>query len=215
MTRPNRLRSDPDADPRDTAMIATRRNREAEMSPAVSSWLSGMGYDVYAEVCVTGLIDHVGVRWADESIICVEMKCTMSRKVLGQASVNQLITPLSYIAVPTKPRSLERAKFYGLGVWANGQVILEPKECRRIAMDSYRERALDACRMRAPGGIGGLPTLKGDGPAIRVALAVAAYLKDNPGADWKELFAKVPNHYAHHRSMQGAVSWKMTKLAKE
>lgn len=187
--------------------MAERQNREAELSPLVSAWLRGMGYAVYSELGAFNKVDHIGVRWADESIICVEMKTTLSRKVLYQAGLAQLITPLCYAAVATNPRrsSLERAEKYGIGVWAAGKVILEPCCKFEKNWDNYRRHVLEQCRIKGEGGIGGLPTLLGDGPAIRCAAAIVAYREANPKAKWKDIWRDVPNHYAHARSLQGAM----------
>ena len=187
----------------------TRRYREAEMSPVVSHWLIDLGYSVYSEVPLFGsasAIDHVGIRWTDESIICVEMKCSFTAKVLYQAYLRQLATPLVYIAVPNSPRqsSLDKAARAGLGVLAGGVVILKPT-CERTTYDSYSRVILEHCRHSKEGGIGGMPTIAGDGPAIRVSTAVNAYLAEHPNASWKQIFAEVPNHYAHARSMAGAL----------
>lgn len=186
--------------------------REAEMSPAVIAWLRGMGYSVYAEVpSPGGVADHVGVRWSDMSIVFVEMKCSLTWEVIRQAQYKQLLTPLVYAAVKSKPRqsSLDKAANRGIGVWSNGSVILEPNcttkfdHCYRA--DTLMGRLLEFCRKAPEGGVGGMPTVKGDGPAIRVASAVTAYLREHPGASWKEIYHNVPNHYAHAASMRGAL----------
>ena len=185
-----------------------RRNREAELSPAVCEWLRSMGCAVYAEISgyIGRVIDHIGIRWADESIVTVEMKTSLSRKVLWQAHLNQLVSAEAWAAVATKPRksSLDKAARYGLGVWSGG-VILQPNPEACHVSQSYRDRVLETCRNRPEGGIGGLPTLKGDGPAIRCAAMVNEYLKAHPHARWQEIFKEVPNHYQHARSMGGAI----------
>jgi hypothetical protein len=187
-----------------------RQYREAKMSPVVCAWLRGLGYTPYAEVPLWGSasnIDHVGVRWSDNSIICVEMKCSFTRKVFQQAYLRQLATPLVYIAVPCRPRttSIEQAKQAGLGVFAGGAVILEPSQSRRNTFENYSRSILDWCRDAQEGGVGGMPTIAGDGPAIRVAAAVDAYRLKNPNAKWKQIFKDVPNHYSSPRSMAGAL----------
>jgi hypothetical protein len=183
-------------------------NREAELSTPVSEWLRAvMGCSVYAEIAGGyGVIDHVGIRWADEMIVAVEMKTALTWKVLRQAHTAQLITPAVYVAVATKPRkaSLDKAAEYGIGVWSGGAAILQPRPVTTI-VDRYRQRVLEHCRNRPEGGIGGLPTLKGDGPAIRCRNAIRAYLANHRAASWRDIYRDVPNHYAHYRSLQGAM----------
>lgn len=197
-------------------MQTRRRYREAEMSPAVTAWLRGMGYSVYAEVPSIGVTDHVGVRWSDQSIICVEMKCSFTHKLMSQAIVKQLMTPLVYVALPQMPRkkSLQIAADYGLGVWVAGSVVLEPNYRRVHADNHWRKNLLEFCQRSPEGGIGGMPTVAGDGPAIRVTAAVDAYLEAHPGASWKEIFANVPNHYAHARSMAGALPFARSRASR-
>lgn len=187
-------------------MLTERRLREAELSPAVSAWLRSLGCTVYAECWG---IDHIGMR-DDGSLICVEMKTSLTRQVVRQAMYHLSITSDVYIATASRPRelSLERPKLYGIGVWAAGSVVLAPNpdgEYRKHISPRNVERIQRALRNHTPDGIGGLPTLKGDGPAIRCRAACREYLREHPAAGWRELFDKVPNHYAHYRSMRGAV----------
>jgi hypothetical protein len=198
--------------------MTERRYREAEMSPAVCEWIRSMGYTPYAEVPVYGgTCDHAGVRWSDLSVIFVEMKCTLSDKVIYQAILKQTISPLVYVAVPCKPRkkSIDAAASRGLGVWAAGMVIVEPNYPHERDMGKWRENVLEFCRKSPEGGIGGMPTVKGDGPAIRCEVAVKAYLEQHPDSSWKQIFKEVPNHYAHARSMAGALGFVRSRLARE
>lgn len=181
--------------------------REVNLSAPVSAWLRSLGCVVYAEVDagISGPIDHVGLR-EDGSIVTVQMKLGLTAKVIRQAMLCQLATIESYAAVQCKPRqsSIDRAAKIGVGVWLDGKVISEPRPRweDRVRDNYYRQRIIDACNRLTPGGAGGLPTLRGDGPAIRCAEAVREYLKLNPTASWKEIWCDVPNHYAHHRSMR-------------
>lgn len=190
-------------------MIA-RVNREAELSPAVVAWLRGLGYSAYAEiggVIGNSPLDHVGVRWSDESVICVEMKTALTRKVVDQALLRQLVTPLVYVAVPSMPRpkSMAVIREYGLGLLVAGAVVIEPTFEPIHVFKNYGREVLERCRNATEGGVGGLPTLAGDGPAQRCAAAVKAYREANPKARWQDIWRDVPNHYAHARSMQGAL----------
>lgn len=194
------------------------------MSPLVTGWLHCQGYVVYSEVDVTGKIDHVGVRWSDRSIICVEMKTSCTRKLLNQAMIRQLITPAVYVVVPQlpRPKSVALIKQYGLGLLVRGRVEFAPGEPQVAVHPHYRERLLCICERTCAGGVGGLPTLLGDGPAIRVRQAVRKFREENPGATWKQVYESVPNHYASARSMQGAMrqvqiaeQWRARKQTKE
>jgi hypothetical protein len=178
-------------------------NREAEMSPVVSEWLKSLGLTVYAEI--SG-IDHVGINFETGQIVCVEMKTSCTKELFQQARQRQLITEHVYLAVPRMPqkKSLEQAKQWGLGVWVNGKVVLEPHP-QRIVVDHYRKRIGELCRRLVPGGIGGVPTTKGDGPAIRVADLVKEYREKHLAAKWDEIWATVPNHYKHPASMASAM----------
>lgn len=180
--------------------------REIDLSPFVSDWLKNQGYSVYSEIDVTGPIDHVGVRWADNDIICVEMKLSCTRHLFVQAIRRQLITTKVYIAVATKPRktSIELAKQYGLGILIEGTEILAPNSKEQVYYH-YQNKLLRLCKQLGEGGIGGKPNTKGEGPAIKVQSLIAEYRKNNPTASWKELFANVPNHYASPNSMYGAM----------
>lgn len=177
---------------------------ESDMSPAVSAWLAESGYSVYAEV--EG-IDHVGVRWPDKHIICVEMKRSLSSQVMRQAHSRFVYTDSVFVCVPRhpKPQSIARLNERGIGLLVNGKPVFCPSRTRSSVYGPYRDRLLEKCRRSTAGGIGGLPTLKGVGPAISVAAAVAAYLKGNPKATWDQIFRDVPNHYCHARSMCGAM----------
>ena len=185
-------------------MEAAKMLREVELSPMVSEWLKSQGYSVYAEVGVWSPCDHVGVRWSDESIIFVEMKLNCTWQLIRQASCHQNITPLVYVATRSKPRaaSMDKIRSRGLGLLVDGEVIIEPSASREI-VERHRARILDKCRRAIEGEVGGKPTTKGDGPRIRCEKRLREYLALHPQADWKELFANVPNHYATARSMAG------------
>lgn len=186
-----------------------KRYREAEMSPAVSAWIASQGFIVYTEVpCYSRPVDFVGVDWATSRIIIVETKVHLSHHVVYQTMLAQNITKLAYAAVSVRPRSLEKAKTYGIGVLLISgdrvEILLEPTRERPPSSD-YTKNILDKCRVRTPGGIGGMPTVLGDGPAQRVFDAIQKYRAENPKAKWKDIYASIPNHYSGYRSMQGAM----------
>lgn len=195
-----------------------RVNREAQMSPMVSRWLADQGLTVYSEVELFSPIDHVGVDWATNRIVCVEMKTTCSTGVLRQAMSRQLITSESYVCVPRVPResSMHVVRKHGLGLIVNGEVVVQPDASQgRHEIEVYRTRLLERCRRIPVGGIGGLPTLKGEGPAIRCWATVDQFRKQNPKATWQQIWESVPNHYINARSMAGAMRLTEIKLLKE
>jgi hypothetical protein len=66
------------------------------------------------------------------------------------------------------------------------------------------EKLFDHLRKRGIGGAGGVPNTRNQGPARDVRDLIATYRQEHPGADWKELFANVANHYASPQSMRQA-----------
>jgi hypothetical protein len=182
---------------------------EASMSEAVSVWLRGMGLRVYAEVpWHYSSIDHAGV--SDDRIVLVEMKRCLSRGVMQQACTHQLVTDEVYCVVLSRPAaaSLVRAREIGLGVARVFEnrvcIVLRPKPRRKksLVMEHYITGFRERIAKLDEGGVGGKPTLKGVGPAQDVYRAVRRYRREHPGVTWRELYAAVPNHYAHPRSMQ-------------
>lgn len=187
-----------------------RQLREAEMSPAVAAWLESLGCDVYTEVPHYGrAIDVVGVCWPTERVIAVEMKTSLTHGVIRQASRVQVQTPWAYAAVASKPKAsgILRASQLGIGVLqvcgGSCRVLLEPQvgKCKPFAP----QKLIDLLRQLPKGGVGGKPCLKGEGPAQDVDRAIAEYRAEHPKATWQEVFENVPNHYAHARSMAGAM----------
>jgi hypothetical protein len=68
----------------------------------------------------------------------------------------------------------------------------------------YEERLRERMRQMPEANGGGLPCLKGEGPAISAEDACRHYRERHPDATWEEVFANVPNHYASAKSMQSA-----------
>ena len=178
------------------------------MSAPVSDWLSGMGYTVYAEVALYDRnIDLVGK--CDDILVAVELKTSFTKRLVGQAAVNQVLTPWVYAAVATQPKSssVETCRKFGLGLLrvADGgvEVILDPWPTWRGNPGWAARTPWD--RM-VPGGVGGLPNRAGEGPACDVERRVEAYRGDHPSASWDEMFQAIPNHYANARSMMGSMN---------
>jgi hypothetical protein len=199
-----------------------RQMRESQMSPLICQWLNGLGFKDYCEVpmpCSNSRIDHVGINWETKDVVCVEMKTNGTRNVFYQAYTRQLITKETYIAIRSNPKSstVAKARADGIGllrVTDKVEIIVAPNKTSPRS-ERYHGLIIDHCQTIESGGIGGLPQLKGDGPAIRVAAAIRKYREMNPTANWKQIFSDVPNHYAHFRSLQGAMRWHNTNPDQE
>lgn len=180
--------------------------RECDLAKPVADWLRANGYPiVYAEVG-RGPVDLVGWNEAEGRIACVELKRSLTLKVLKQASYHQVATVDSYVAVGTKPRhtSISKAQEYGLGVLSvhSNQVFvrLRPKS-KFEPYTPYRDELLDCLRHSLPSDSGGVPDLKGVGPAQDCARSVRQYLGQHPETAWRQIFTDVPNHYSNYRSL--------------
>lgn len=185
--------------------------KEADLYSAVKAWLEGQGLKVYPEVPIFHRpVDVVGI--GEAVSVGVEMKRHMSRKVMYQASSLALCCDRSYIAVGSKPRSIERAKEMGVGVLSirNGVVEVLLESAHTITPNPhYYEQLRTKCSHMTGEGCGGVPCLNGIGPAQDCRRRVDEYLKEHPGAKWQEIYLNVPNHYASFRSMQGALTTKL------
>lgn len=189
---------------------------EAQLSDPVCAWLRAQGLRVYVEVPWFGrAIDVVGVNGAGR-IVAVELKQGLGHAVIRQAHQVQSSTWETYCAVRRKPRAdgehFERCRRYGIGVLlvdpsAGGEavrVLIEPRDTGAV-FGASAGRLLCRCEHMAEGGTGGMPNTLGNGPAQAVLRAVREFRRSNPGTNWREIYDKVPNHYASARSMQGAL----------
>lgn len=187
-----------------------RQYHEAKMSPVVSEWIHSQGFTPYAEVPFRSrTVDFVGL--SDSFLIAVEMKTSLNHSVFMQAYGNMIFAENSYAAVSSKPKpkTLERAKIFGVGVLhiGNTVTVLSEPGGKRESIESYVTDMRQWLKRMTPGGTAGMPMIAGVGPAQSVFDAVAEYRKTHPNASWQEIFANVPNHYKHAKSMQCALSW--------
>lgn len=178
--------------------------REVELSDPVTQWLKAQGCAVYAEVPFYGrAVDLVGEN--EDKQIAVELKQCFTQRLKHQAVVLQLATVYVYCAIISKPtkKSLETCKQLGLGLLrvqvSSVEVLLEPEQ--RIEPSKHWRFKL---KYHPKGGQGGLPQLKGCGPAQECFKRVEEYRKMHPKATWREIYENVPNHYASYNSMCGA-----------
>lgn len=189
--------------------------REAALFPAVKAWLEARGYAVYAEVpFYSSCIDVVGTK--GKSIVAVELKTSLTRKVLCQASLNQLFTRESYAAVATRPRKLDQAREAGVGVLSvhDGRVAVLLDSAGPYTPNPHHvKRILEYCQGEPGDGVGGKPCLLGQGPAQDCKRRVEEYREKHPKATWREIFAAVPNHYASHNSMRQSLTIGLARYA--
>jgi hypothetical protein len=182
--------------------------KEADLYPVVKAWLEGQGLRVYPEVPVHFRpIDVVGI--GEKENVGVEMKRFMSQKVIYQANGLELSCSRSYIAVGSKPRSIERPKKLGIGVLSivGGVVtVLAESAHKTKPTEHYYEQLRAKCSRMTGEGVGGVPCLDGVGPAQDCRKRVDQYVKEHPKAPWGEIWLKVPSHYASAKSMAGALT---------
>jgi len=184
-------------------------SKEADMSPMVADWLREQGYTVYAEIpgvcCGAYAYDLVGLK-AGQPVV-VEMKLSLTWKVIQQAHLATLDAFATWAAVPTRPRqgNFREAMRAGIGVLRvtrEGCEVLHQAPWKEPYHKDNFARRLVGC---TPSDDGGHPNLAGTGPAQSVAKDLREYLKAHPGAKWREIFEAVPNHYAHAKSMSQAM----------
>ncbi len=185
------------------------KQREKDLAKPVADWLRAKGYVVYSEVpFYTRCLDMVGVK--DKEIIAVELKISLTTKLIRQAMIAQIATDNVYVAVPTKPKksSIDKCKKYHLGILRVNEgveEILKPSESK-CKLSSGAEHLIENAKKTGPSDKAGLPTLKGCGPAQAVAAFVKGYVKEHPKAGWKEIYNNIPNHYSNHQSMACALN---------
>jgi len=191
--------------------MTKRRNPEAALAKPVANWLRAHGLVVYAEVCFhESAIDLVGWNEKTGNLVAVELKRSLTKKVIRQAMFDQIAAPFVYVAVGTWPRQsgLLIAKKLRLGVlsveWGRVNCVLRAK--RYDSFQPEKEHLIETLRMEAPSDEGGAPCRLGEGPAQECAKAVRAYIAEHPGCAWKDVFQDVPNHYSTVRSLQGVMN---------
>lgn len=181
--------------------------KESDLSGPVCDWCRSLGYVVYCEIPIHGTcVDIVATR--GDEIIAIELKTSLSRDVLSQAMRAQIFANQVWCGVPTRPRSLVIPQKRGIGIVrvVDGlvQVISHASENRKYLFGGSRREIMRVLATRQPGGVGGLPTSINDGPAQQVARLVAPLRVQ--GLRWKEIYDRVPNHYANWQSMQSVMN---------
>lgn len=185
---------------------------ESALSPIAAAWLERRGFTVYAELPVQyWIVDLVGRRERDGRISAIEIKPSLGPQVALQARRSLSFAHEAWCAVGTRPAKRgagwKLCRAHGLGVLSitDGRAL--------IALPAKTNEPYDSLdtRNHPKGGTGGLTT-KAASPRQRVIAAVVDYLEAEGGLanhrqSWREIFDAVPNHYAHWRSMRGALAW--------
>lgn len=188
---------------------------ETDLSEPVSLWLISIGFTPYAEIP----FPHYGPRTIDiiarkdSELITVELKRTLTKDVIHQASLCDLITPRRYAAVSTVPRPAGIARCAHLGVGLLSiinscvTVILEPKQRPNIVPteNHYPAAIHKVLDNMTPRGIAGRPCRKGEGPAQACYDRVTAYRQQHPNASWKQIFTALSTHYNDHKSLASSM----------
>lgn len=177
---------------------------ESELTGPVCRWLRRRGLIAYCEVPAQGrCVDIVAV---GAQLVAVELKASLSKTVIYQAMTTQNFADQSWCAVPTNPRCLDSAERRGVGVLrvSNGRVkILLQAVTNSRPFPGPQLRMRERLAGMEAGGLAGIPTPYGDGPAQRVARLVAPLYR--AGIPWREIWSRIPNHYASHKSMAGVM----------
>jgi len=181
---------------------------EAALFSVLADCLSERGFTIYSEVpCYSSPLDLVAVKPGWLYPVIVELKTSFTEKLLRQAMLAQLSSAAVFACAGTKPgkRALEMSNSQGLGLMSirNGRVhlVTRPMTRRRGVYQPMVDRLKETLSLMEPGGIGGVPTMKGVGPGVDVFFAVKEYRGLHPRARWKEIFEAVPNHYGTARSL--------------
>ncbi len=182
--------------------------REYKLYEPVKNYFENLGYTVYPEIPIAGSnIDLVARK--NNELMGVELKMSLTKNVIYQCYRNHLSCDLVYAAIPTKPKNknveLCKRRFIGIiCVKGEAEIILEAKAHPYLA-PYFRERLLRYCTGIPFEDVGGLPNLKGEGPAQDCYKRVQEYIKVNPKTTWKEIYKSVINHYASVGSMYSAL----------
>ncbi len=190
----------------------TRQLKEYKLSDPVREYFEKQGYRVYTEIPIAGAcIDMVARK--GNFLIAIELKMSLTKQLIHRCYTNNLDCNISYAAVPTETSNKSKAlcKRYGIGIIKithEVNIILEANKTHE-PFKPHHDRMLKYCSDVPWEGVGGLPQLKGVGPAIECAKRVKEYLINNPAAKWREIFDNVNNHYYNYKSMQSALREKI------
>lgn len=183
--------------------------RECKLYDPVKLLFESMGYSVYAEIPILFSCVDIGAL-KDNIIVAIEMKMSLTKKVIDQAYTHNIFADYTYIVVPTNPRSTEECIKRSIGIIQvkndKASIIVKAKKINKFYAN-YRKIFIKRC-LQSNIEIAGLPVLKGQGPRIECRKRIKEYLKINPKATWKQIYNNIPNHYSNYKSMACAVGSK-------
>lgn len=182
---------------------------ERRLCQIAGAQLRVQGWKVYCEVPFwERSIDLAAVK--EGKLLLIEAKTSFNKRLESQVFGVSWAAHLAVALVATKPRpdKLQFAEKRGIGVWRvthDGllEVVLEAQSQRK-PNEHQIERLLERLDHMPEAIDGGMPCLKGVGPAISVEAMVDSYRAAHPKATWSEVYANVPNHYASATSMCSA-----------
>ena len=183
--------------------------RECKLYEPIKLFFESQGFSVYPEIpLLYSCIDIVAIK--DNIIIAIEMKMSLSKKVVQQAWTHKIFSNYVYVAIPTNPKnsSISKCIKYNLGIIrVKNDIVKILKEAPKNDKfyGNYRQQLIKRC-LKSDNKIAGLPVVKGVGPRIDCKKRVKEYLKNNPNASWKKIYENVPNHYCNHNSMRSALT---------
>jgi len=200
--------------------------REASLFPYVKAWLEAQGCEVFAEVgypfaCLSSM-DVVGLP-SEGPLLIVQLKTSFSEHLAYQCHTARILSSLVWAAAPTKPRKTSQCwqqaarrdnPTWGFGVLrvhdgTVSELLAPPQNGDGHGAFGYGTKLrtrLESEPEAYRGGVGGVPCVKGVGPAQSVRKDIDAYRKQHPQASRREVFENVPNHYASMESMFSAMS---------
>lgn len=198
--------------------------KEVNLSGAVFDYFTKQGYCAVSEYR-----SHDWAFFKENEIIIVEMKKTFSKKLVYQCR-NVYFADKVFAVIGTNPtqksiNALKKAvelegQSIGLISVINNEVeIIIPAEPRRESY--YKQFYLERLFLyhkehgNSTRDSGGKPNMKGEGVAQAVLSEIKEYVKQNPECTWRQIYHKVPNHYASWKSLQGSMrSWQGFDLDK-
>jgi len=177
--------------------------REVELYEPLRQWLKTQGFRVLCEVCN---IDIIAIR--GDEFWAIEMKMSLTKKVIRQAYSAKLRVDKAFVAIPTNPKSfnIEICRKSGIGIIRINNGICE------MLLDGTSERywaGYDKWRKIISnfeeGGVAGKPCLKGEGVTHDCLRRIKEYLEIHPEAKWKEIYENVGTHYSSPQSLAGSM----------
>lgn len=177
---------------------------EIKLFEPVKRYLEFAGFKVYCEIpALQRVVDIVAIK--DSQVIAIELKVGYCKKAHQQAYINCLFANRSYVAVKSKPRTenILKCRQSNIGILLVGDSVeILSEAVENNPSEYYKKGVIETCERNTTNNIAGLPCQKGIGPAIDVNNAVNEYIRLNPNAKWKQIFADIPNHYASPASMK-------------